>query len=718
VAFTDQPGRSIGAQILEAVQQRAASGQPFDAAWAQNLWQQAGLSPEQAQAANNFSRQFQAGNGAMNESQLNGLVGTLKAGQTPTEAMFKPQAPAPAPAAPPTFTAPVPLSAGTSLGANGSSSAQPAQPAPAPAPTPAPAPQPAPQQQPTYTAPPAPAFTDQPGHSIGAQLMQAVQQRVASGQPLDQGWAEGLWQRAGLTPQQAQAANAFARQYQAGNGTMNEQQLNGLVGVMRSGQTPTEAMFTPMAQAHGGPALAAAPNNPAQQAAQQPAAGPGFTDQPNHSIGAQIIEAGQQRASSGQPFDQSWAEGVWRQAGLTPEQASQANAFAHQWSAQNGGQSMNEGQLNGLLGTIKAGQAPNAGMFKPPAPQPQQPQAPQQPPQTQQPQPPQQPAPVQPWPQQPQQPSYNPYQPSPYQPYYGPSNLDPTQSPYFNLGFYGASGGQTNPFSYPGSYPQGYDPNSQVIGQTYPSYYGQGSYSSSQGYYGQPVTGGYQFAPGETMQPGMIYAESYGNGGDGSTQLPGGGQMYNGPIQWNYASQAGGQGGYPTGYQTQATPGYPAGYGPQNAPYYGQQQSGYGNQSSYGNQSGYGAGYGQQQGSSSQVYYGKQQGSQSGSPTQWGSGWSGQSQPSGQAAYGPVANPPGYNGAGDAYGQGNVYQRYLDGLPAPNKINPVNWGKMDQPTRDFMTSAYEQKGYDPATIQGTVKNMLPQFHGPGVGLMS
>lgn len=56
--FRDQPGRSVGGQIIDQINARIASGQPIDQAWSQALWQRTGMSPAQAAAMHQFGANF------------------------------------------------------------------------------------------------------------------------------------------------------------------------------------------------------------------------------------------------------------------------------------------------------------------------------------------------------------------------------------------------------------------------------------------------------------------------------------------------------------------------------------------------------------------------------------------------------------------------------------------------------------------------------------
>jgi hypothetical protein len=81
-------------------------------------------------------------------------------------------------------------------------------------------------------------FVDSPGKSIGAQILAAVAAHAAQGLPFDTAFSEGLWRRAGLDPNGAAVAHLYARGWQASHGPLTEQQINELVGSIRSTGKP------------------------------------------------------------------------------------------------------------------------------------------------------------------------------------------------------------------------------------------------------------------------------------------------------------------------------------------------------------------------------------------------------------------------------------------------------------------------------------------------
>lgn len=138
-------------------------------------------------------------------------------------------------------------------------------------------------------------LTDDPGHSIGAQIMEAVQARAASGLPFDEAWSTGLWQRAGLTPEQAKLVHNYVRTWQQTSGkAAGESDLNEVLGQVKAGQVPDASKWSSTIRGAGAaPVPTPAPGTPAAPAA--PAApgpatpgniAPGMDRSANHFIGA------------------------------------------------------------------------------------------------------------------------------------------------------------------------------------------------------------------------------------------------------------------------------------------------------------------------------------------------------------------------------------------------------------------------------------------------
>lgn len=121
-------------------------------------------------------------------------------------------------------------------------------------------------------------FQDQPGQSVGAQILAATAQRAAAGGPFDDQWATGVWQQAGLNPQQAAAAHAYVRNYQQQTGRqLSESDLNDVIGQVQTGGAPNAAGW----RSQGGGQAQQQPYQPAVGYPQPSAGGWGSNPQPN-----------------------------------------------------------------------------------------------------------------------------------------------------------------------------------------------------------------------------------------------------------------------------------------------------------------------------------------------------------------------------------------------------------------------------------------------------
>lgn len=78
------------------------------------------------------------------------------------------------------------------------------------------------------------------GGMTGQQVLDAIQQRIASGQPIDQAWAISLWKQAGLNDQQAASMHQIGANFQNRNGRpLNAQEIDGFLGQFRQGLSPS-----------------------------------------------------------------------------------------------------------------------------------------------------------------------------------------------------------------------------------------------------------------------------------------------------------------------------------------------------------------------------------------------------------------------------------------------------------------------------------------------
>lgn len=66
-------------------------------------------------------------------------------------------------------------------------------------------------------------------------------------------------------------------------------------------------------------------------------------------------------------------------------------------------------------------------------------------------------------------------------------------------------------------------------------------------------------------------------------------------------------------------------------------------------------------------------------------------------------------------GGGATTADYVNGLPAPNKINSTNWMQLDPDTQQFLLGAYRQAGYSDNDVQNSIKQTLPKFTAPMAG---
>lgn len=55
------------------------------------------------------------------------------------------------------------------------------------------------------------------------------------------------------------------------------------------------------------------------------------------------------------------------------------------------------------------------------------------------------------------------------------------------------------------------------------------------------------------------------------------------------------------------------------------------------------------------------------------------------------------------------------GLPLPNQINAVNYGRMTPTQRDLLLGAYEYNGYRPEDVTAQLQASLPKYGGASVG---